>query len=385
MAMRRPKKRSSRKKLVIVLGIVLGSFALLIGGGALAFKLYYSHQFAAADGEPEPARWYGVYPAGAVNAEGGDYHGLYRIGSENNVLIYFNGGGVSVDDYTEQRSSNSGQAESFYNVSPDGDNLVHSGLTGDQDENPFRNWTVIVLPYSTGDFHAGAGAHEYLKQDGEAGTVHHNGFTNFDLVLDKIQPYLGDPDKLVISGSSAGGFGAALLSRHIADRFENTDNVSVVVDSSLLLYDKWHDVASEMWKSPATITNAIHSDNITLDSLQAMAEENPNAKILFTSSTRDEALVQYQSYLDGGPFRPSKKGGEEYQEELRNMIQQLKDTVPNLGVYIFEGAKDENTKLTQHTILLRALDAEVDDTAPADWIFQAVQGNVQSYGEELLQ
>jgi acetyl esterase/lipase len=203
--------------------------------------------------------------------------------------------------------------------------------------------------------------------------------------MDELAPLVGTPEKLVVSGSSAGGFGAALLADHIADRFSATDNMTVVVDSSLLLYDGWKDVAVEIWQSPPAIAEELYSDNITLDALRAAQAAHPAMKVLFASSTRDSALVQYQSYLDGGAFEASADGGRNYQKNLKAMVDKLGSSLDNSGVYIFEGVKDDKTELTQHTVLVsNAFDPLSDSVSAAEWIYQAVNGKVSSYGTGLL-
>jgi hypothetical protein len=385
MPTQRKRTTRRRRRIVAWISALLGTVALLVGGGFASIYLWSTHQFPAASGEPVVGEWYGIYPDGATNAFGEQYHGLYRVGSQNNVLIYFNGGGVSVDSYTEERSSEDGASESFYNASPNADNLATIGITGQQDENPFKNWTVVVFPYSTGDFHSGAGINEVERSSGDSRSVHHSGYSNFDLVMDELAPLVGSPEKLVVAGSSAGGFGAALLADNVANRFSSTENLTVVVDSSLLLYDKWHEVALDVWKTPPAIADALHSNNITLDSLQAAQAKHPEMKVLFASSTRDNALVQYQSYLDGHRFEASTGGGERYEDNLRRMVDEMTSTLANSGVYIFEGIADGTSKLTQHTLLVsNPFDPLVGTVSPAQWIYDAVNGDVASHGTGLL-
>ncbi len=331
----------------------------------------------------EAGEWYRVQPVGAVDAEGKPYHANVRVGSENKVMVVFSGGGVSVDDYTEARPATGILSDGFYTVIDGLDQLARTGFASDDKANPFRNWTVVQLPYSTGDFHAGAGINEVTGLDGEPMTVHHAGYTNLELVLDSVKEVTGTPSQLLITGGSAGGFGAAINADRVMDFFPDTPNVTTMVDSSLLLYD-WNAASRNVWKSPAEISNVLTTDDFTLDALTALKADRPSVKVLFASSIRDESLARMQSYLDGGEFEVTPQDGVQYQADLTRMTHQLQEQVPEIGLYIFQGETDEDTGLTQHTIGDDTADRLAGNITPMEWVSEAVSGNVTSHGLELL-
>ncbi|WP_417503743.1 pectin acetylesterase-family hydrolase [Microbacterium sp.] len=381
------KRWSTRRRVLTTVGIVLGALALLIGGGYLAVQAWIHTEFPRLDAETaEDGDWYSVHPDGAIDAAGNPYHANVRVGSENKVMVVFSGGGVSVDEYTEARPSTSALEIGFYTVLNGFDQLAKTGLADDDDNNPFKNWTVVQLPYSTGDFHAGAGSNEVTGVDGEQLTVHHAGFTNLELVLSDpdVRDVVGTPTELLVSGGSAGGFGAAIDTTAVMEHFPETENVTTFVDSSLLLYD-WHSVSEEVWKSPPAISDVLSTDNFTLDALTALADDHPSVKILFASSVRDESLARMQSYLSGGEFAVTAEDGVRYHDDLIEMVEQLQQQVPGIGLYIFQGDTDEATGLTQHTIGSDTRDELVDGVTPVEWIMDAIDGDVESYGLDLLQ
>jgi hypothetical protein len=71
--------------------------------------------------------------------------------------------------------------------------------------NPFARWTLVVIPYCTGDVHAGDKVQTYGGQ-----TWRHRGRPNVDAAVDWIDANLPRPTRIVVAGSSAGGFGALL-------------------------------------------------------------------------------------------------------------------------------------------------------------------------------
>ena len=68
------------------------------------------------------------------------------------------------------------------------------------------------------------------------------------------------------------------------------------------------------------------------------------------------------------------------------MIKCLQDNIPGVGIYIWHHAEDAETHNTQHTIISsNVFDKLEDDVSVADWIYAAVNGDVQSHGLTLLE
>ena len=70
---------------------------------------------------------------------------------------------------------------------------------------PFADATLVYVPYCTGDVHGGDRVVTY--SDGPGGTMHHTGHTNILAYLKRVAATYPSPRRLVVSGSSAGGFG----------------------------------------------------------------------------------------------------------------------------------------------------------------------------------
>lgn len=125
--------------------------------------------------------------------------------------------------------------------------MTDGGISSGGKENLFRDWTILVCPYSTGDFHTGTGEYPYTDDSGNQKVLYHNGYLNYSLFLDEALKYVGAPDTLLVTGFSAGGFAVSLLADDVISRFPSVSNATVAVDSSLLLMDNWHDVAANIW------------------------------------------------------------------------------------------------------------------------------------------
>lgn len=120
------------KKILKILGIIL--LILLI---AAIFVWFFVLQYPNLKTDPKEEKWYRVSSSEMKDSEDGSYHALFRKGSENKVLIYFVGGGASVNEETAR--------DDTYNtkeVSPDilaNVTMNMGGLASDVDGSPFEN------------------------------------------------------------------------------------------------------------------------------------------------------------------------------------------------------------------------------------------------------
>ena len=366
------KPKSRLKKLLIILGIIILVIALCI---FILLKLTFLKTFPKLKGEPEIGKWYEVEVNDAKSSDGSEWHGIFRKGTENKVVVYFFGGGVSITPETSEGG------KKFYATNMTAQDFVAQGGIGSTaEDNPFKDWSFIVIPYATGDFHAGTGTYEGKK------TVYHTGYSNYSAYVEQVKQYIGEPDTLLVTGFSAGGFGTSLLADDVIDRFPTAENVTVCVDSSLLLYEGWHDTAVNLWEAPAQIADRLTTNNLVLDSLTALHEKRGDSvKILFDCSYRDDTLMQYQSYIDSGKMDKTKELGDNFQRDLKEMVSGLQTNIPDAGIYIWCCGEDPDTHNTQHTIISgNVFDKLGNDKSVGEWIYDAVIGDVKTYGLELL-
>ena len=370
------KKHMALKIVAILMAVIL----LLVIAVVVFLKMTFLKSFPELNGEPEVGVWYRITPENAKSSDGSEWHGIFRKGSENKVVVYFFGGGVSITGETSEGGTD------FFATTMTGQDFVAQGGIGSMaDENPFRDWTFIVIPYASGDFHTGTGEYHYT-QNGKDKVVYHNGYNNYSAFIEEIKEYVGEPDTLLVTGFSAGGFATSLLADDVIDRFPTAQNITVCVDSSLLLYDGWHDTAVNLWRSPKEISDRLTTNNIVLDSLTALYKKRGGSvKILFDCSYRDDTLQQYQAYIDSGKMDKTKELGDQFQQNLKDMVKGLQENIPGIGIYIWSYNQDEATQNTQHTIISsNVFDKLGNERSVCEWIYGAVMGDVQTIGLELL-
>lgn len=339
--------------------------------------------------KPTVGRWYRVATSEMKDSEGGSYHALFKKGSENKVMIYFAGGGVSINEETARDDTYNTKMvwpDMLANVT-----MNMGGLASDVEGSPFENWSVILFPYATGDFHAGTGEFHYTDKDGKEKILCHNGYVNYTQAMQKVMELAGvsDPEAVVVTGYSAGGFATALLSDDIfTNYFPNAESKNVLVDASLLLYDDWHTVATDVWQTPKEISDKLASNNLTLDCLSALRQKyGDGIHLLFDSSTRDGDLAKVQNYLDTGVMDVTEKEADIYQQILKDTIPQFQEI--DVSLFIWDGVAwyDDPRNMTAHTIIATPavwLPFEAQGQSVAGWLADAIDGNLKDYGLDLV-
>ena len=81
----------------------------------------------------------------------------------------------------------------------------------------------------------------------------------------------------------------------------------------------------------------------------------------------------------------SKEYSDKFQKGLKKMVLDMQDKLDNPGIYIFEYGLKEDTTGTQHQILPgNVFDKLSGNKSAAEWLMDAVNGDIGSYGLDLL-
>lgn len=151
----------------------------------------------------------------------------------NKLLINFMGGGACWD----AKNCFGDNTSTYFNVLntlPDAilkiamNGVMNVGHFG----NPYYNWNIVFVPYCTGDLHAGSNDVVYTDPtNGVATTFRHRGFDNVLAVVDDIRTRYGFVDQILVTGQSAGGYGAIFNFPVIKESFPSA-RVDVLSDAS---------------------------------------------------------------------------------------------------------------------------------------------------------
>ena len=106
--------------------------------------------------------------------------------------------------------------------------------------NPVAKWNMIFIPYCTGDIHSGSRKDVTVKD--VPGTQQFVGYLNYGLFLNSFGPTFKDSEKVLLTGSSAGGFGSLFNADRTIEYFEqggDTKKVFIISDSGVPFQDKY--------------------------------------------------------------------------------------------------------------------------------------------------
>ena len=321
-----------------------------------------------------------------------------RKGQTNDLLIMFNGGGITWDAdscqypltfhdfFTGKTCLYSATMEE---IAVFGAFLLpkeHGVIEADPRKNPFYNWNLAFLQYGTGDVHVGNGDYTFTNRKGARQTIPFNGYITVCEALDTAKKYFPDPDRIVIVGGSAGAFGCSILSGEVADRFPNCKNITMFCDSAMLIYDHWKDTVENMWKAPRYICDAIKTQDITADMLEALYQKyGERMKILYAQSVRDVILIKFQHYFETKKLKYDPQTADFMFKKLQERVERLKRTCPNIHYYFnkFPGGKEGGT---EHCVCASKswYSGVTDGVTPSAWPMRAVNGELSDVGMALL-
>ena len=186
---------------------------------ALALGLVACEQ-SYPDGLPPPpssGSWIEVEPGGDTTcARGTPYRFFVRGGDPSKIIIDFQGGGACWNAETcgiadSLFRDEVGHVEEFTALL---DGEVFGGVF-DREQAPFADWTIIHIPYCPGDIHWG----NARAEDSPELAIEHRGYVNVSSALDWVYARYGAPEQILVSGCSAGAYGAALHSAYVAEHY----------------------------------------------------------------------------------------------------------------------------------------------------------------------
>ena len=158
---------------------------------------------------------------GTSCSEGSPYSFFVRAGNPKHLLIYFQGGGAcwsaSTCDVRQQQylsKVDGTEPPTQYGV------FEFSNL-----ENPFRDYTVIFVPYCTGDAHLGNRTVTYTvpaadKVPATTFQVQHKGYANAMAALRWAFANVKSPESVFILGGSAGAIASPFYAGRVAEHYK---------------------------------------------------------------------------------------------------------------------------------------------------------------------
>jgi len=213
------------------------------------------------------------------------------------VVIYLMGGGACWNDVTCYQAKTAVNIESGYDKSQfdkDADFLNGSLFDRADPNNALKDASFFFVPYCTGDVHSGANPDAVY-----GGTkTKHVGYENMQAYLARIVATFPNAERVLLSGSSAGGFGAGLNWWATQQAFGDT-RVDLINDSgpplpAPYLSDSLEGQWRAAWNLNATLPEGCPECQTDLSAIFGFyAASLPKNRAALLSYTHDAVISSY--------------------------------------------------------------------------------------------
>jgi hypothetical protein len=290
------------------------------------------------DGLPNPppaGEWIEVVPGGdTICARGTEYRFFVRGGRSDRIIVDFQGGGAcwnrifcSVGDALF--SDDTGDLDSFV-ASIDAGRVA--GIFDPDPDSPFADWTIVHIPYCTGDIHWGDAFQDY----GGGVTIEHRGFVNASAALDWVYSRFPSPENVFVTGCSAGAYGAALHSAYIGEHYPEA-SMSVLADSGAgIITDSFLMDSLPNWNAEANLPTFVDGldqpiSELTLPALYtAIGRHFPEHRFAQTATAYDADQIFFYEAMGGDAA--------DWPDLFRSSMVDIEGSLPNFRSYIPPGS-----------------------------------------------
>lgn len=193
--------------------------------------------------EPEPSPlaalgpgWNPIEPGGdTICSDGSPFRFFVRAGDPGKLMVYLQGGGGCWTGATcdpDLRPTYKRVVETELRSAPGTEpeeGAMHGIFAFGHPENPFADYSVVLVPYCTGDVHIGdalasytapAGANPEGEEHAEHEvTVHHKGWVNGQAALAWTAEHFLEPETVFVTGSSAGAIPSPVYARQLTETY----------------------------------------------------------------------------------------------------------------------------------------------------------------------
>lgn len=274
--------------------------------------------------QPDGADWTRIEPGGDTRCGlGSPYSFFYREGKHAaRLVVYFQGGGACWDWVS---------CSGLFDTTVEADELsTYRGIFDRKHpDNPFRDDSIVVVPYCTGDVHVGDASRRYGAEPSRR-PVEHRGASNAAAALEWIAGRL-TPRTVVVTGTSAGSYGALFHAPAIARLFPDA-RIVVLGDSGVpLLTDNAR--VLDGWGSRAVLARLWGVEPREVDLADALRDAHVHAARI---GARVAQLTSDRDAVQGAFFLVS--GSPRWREATYGLLAAVQRLVPGFRSFIVAGA-----------------------------------------------
>jgi hypothetical protein len=304
--------------------------------------------------------------------------------SSDKLMIFLEGGGACFN------SSTCGTNPSHFDVNTFNVQFLGAeqnlGIFNRADtQNAVADWNMVYFPYCTGDVHTGAAPNTMVP--GVPGMQQFVGYFNVGYYLQRVVPTFPGLSRVLLTGQSAGGFGAALEFAQVSRAFGSVP-VDLLDDAGPLMNNPYLAPCLEqqiigLW---GLTTNFIQQDcgpdcndpgNDLLLYWEHLPKTYTGSRFGFIDSTGDTVISSFFGFGASNCTSFAALSASQYEAGLLDMRTQVAAD-SNAGLFIYDG--------NDHTTVVEAYTTR---TAPAsdggtvqfeNWVAALVNGSVTNVG-----
>jgi hypothetical protein len=369
---------SSSSESVADAAVTEADATLVIDGGQEADGGDRADQGVAAD-IPAPGEWIQVEPGGdTLCSRGTPFRFFVRGGRTDRVIVDFRGGGACWNDLTCSIAGSifAEAVDDFETLRSYAESGLLGGVFDTSEDSLFKDWTIVHIPYCTGDVHWGNAVHEY--SDGN-NVIHHKGYLNASAALQWLYDRYLTPENVLVSGCSAGAYGAIMHSAYVANHYLDA-KVAVLADSGAgIITDNFLTDSLPNWGAQQNIPPFIEELQVPINELEladlykAIGAYFPQHRFAQTSTAFDADQIFYFEAMGGDRH--------EWSPRFEASLQRIEEETPNFRAFVPPGPVHCVTPYSFFKI------RDVNGTKLTDWVSDLIfademPDSVKCQGEE---
>ena len=313
---------------------------------------------AAPDDTGAAAGWERVVPGGDCQCSDGSQFSFWvREANPNKVVFFLQGGGGCFS--AETCAPDSGLYLTAITEAPEREGVFDFADA----RNPFADYSLVYVPYCTGDVHIGNATTKYAP----GLTIQHKGYVNGIAALDHLVATFPAATEVVVMGESAGSMASPLYAGIGSDRLPDA-RITVLADGSGA-YPEVPDITARvgaLWGTGNAIPDWPENAGLTAArwSLPGLFIQSGRHDPEIVFARHDYAYDENQEYrlpLAGIPVR-------DLLSRIDANESHIEDAGVNLRSYIAPG--DEHTVLTDAQFYTE----EVNGRSLVDWVTGLIAG-----------
>ncbi|MEZ4301603.1 MAG: pectin acetylesterase-family hydrolase [Polyangiaceae bacterium] len=359
-----------------VMGFLRGVALMSIAGAAIGCTGGETNETDPEENTPKLPQglsdgWNEFQPGGdTICSRGTEYAYWVRPGTVNKVVIDFIGGGACWNAAT------CGFADAIFEDSVDSvrsavkKNEPHGIYDHDKAENPFKDWYHVIIPYCTGDIHWGNSVQTYSEGTAQEVTIRHKGAVNSRAVLKWVYENFSAPEQVLVTGCSAGSYGAALWSADVMHQYPDSDVLQFGDSGAGIITETFFQESFPAWNAAEAFPKDIPELDPSKVDIQKMALPDLYAGISNHYST--QWMSQYNTFKDENQtFYFTAMGGSgaaEWSNQMQASIAEIEERAPGFDSFTAPGE--------QHCILLydNFYTVEAGGVKLVDWLSDKAAG-----------